>query len=194
MSKKWDQAQKWESNWWGQSLNTFGEEMKQLLYANRMGLQFFHDKKSPYNINAEQKKILDIGGGPASLLLKCQNLKKGKVIDPLSVSKWVKIRYQTAGIDFKQIQAEKMKEKSWDEVWIYNVLQHCENPEKVIKNSRKAGKMIRIFEWLETGTNIGHLHDLTKKKLDKWLQGKGKVEQLKGQNSCFGKAYYGVFI
>lgn len=189
---QWDKAQKFEKEWWLACQNTFGEETKQFLYAHRMGLTTFHDGKSPFNFDMKGKSVLDIGGGPTSLLLKCHNVK-GKVIDPCEFPGWVWDRYQLAGIEYEQIKAEEMKEKGYDECWIYNCLQHCENPEKVIKNARKAGKLIRIFEWIETEANEGHPHILTEKKLNKWLGGNGKVEELKGQNTCWGKAYYGIF-
>jgi len=189
----WQKAQKWEEAWWGFCQNTYGEELKQLLYAKKMRLEFFHNGKSPFNIAGTGKKILDIGGGPVSLLLKCLNIK-GKVIDPCNFPKWVELRYMMAGIEYEKIKAEDIKERDWDEVWIYNVLQHVENPQKVIKNAKKAGKIIRIFEWLDTLENKGHPHILTEKKLNEWLGGEGKVEYLENQNTCTGKCYYGVFL
>ncbi len=187
----WNKDNKWEKDWWGNCQNTFGEEMKQMLYANRMGLKTFHDGKSPYNFTVDGR-ILDIGGGPCSILLKCPNAK-GKVADPCDYPKWVKDRYKLAKIEYEKTKGEDLSEKRYDEVWIYNVLQHTENPEKIIKNVLKIGKIIRLFEWINTGTSEGHPHELTEKLLNKWLNGKGKVEQLKGQNTCFGKCYYGIF-
>lgn len=49
-----------------------------------------------------------------------------------------------------------------------------------------------IFEWIETGVNIGHLHTLHAKDLDSWLGGTGKVENI-NQAGCVGLCYYGVF-
>lgn len=187
----WDKDTKWEAEWWGGCNNTFGEEMKQLLYSDRMGLKTFHDGKSPYNFIVSGK-ILDIGGGPCSLLLKCPDVK-GKVVDPCDYPVWIGDRYKMAGIEYEKIKGENIKEIGYDEVWIYNVLQHTENPEKVIKNALEAGKIVRLFEWIDTGTSDGHPHELTEKKLNEWLNGKGKVEELQGQNTCYGKCYYGIF-
>ena len=82
LSKGWQEAQRWELGWWGDCTNTYGEEEKQLLYASRMGLKSFHNGKSPYNFDLDGMSILDIGGGPVSLLLKCINFRKAKVVDP----------------------------------------------------------------------------------------------------------------
>jgi len=158
-----------------------------------MGIEFFHDRKSPYCIDAKGLSILDIGGGPTSLLLKCINLGQGVVVDPLPVPEWVLARYEVAGIEYRQHLAEIPLPLGFDECWIYNVLQHVDDPELVIIEARKAAKLIRLFEWVNASTNIGHLHILTKARLDAWLGGEGKTEELVGQHNCYGRAYYGVF-
>lgn len=190
----------WEKNWWGNCCNTYGEETKQLLYAQKMGLQFYHNGKSPYFINMQGKSVLDIGGGPCSLLLKCENVDRGVVVDPCDYPNWVKSRYVEAGIDVLNIKAEDFCDVPigivlpiFDEVWIYNCLQHVENPKKVIENAKKLSKIIRIFEWVDNGVSEGHPNDLKEEELNKWLGGIGKVEYLNTKD-CIGKCYYGVFI
>jgi len=189
----WNTAQEWERDWWGDCLNVYGEEMKQLLYANRMGLRTFHDGRSPFNFDLCGVDILDIGGGPTSILLKCVNRGRCKVIDPLVVPDWVVARYGLAEIELEQVQAEQMTEAGWDEAWIYNVLQHTRNPAVVIRRAQQAAKTIRLFEWIDTPTNEGHPHALSEALLNKCLGGEGKVEVLNGQNTCKGKCYYGIF-
>lgn len=188
----WKAAQKWEKWWWDKCLNVLGEEIKQLTYADRMGLVRKPDNKTPYRFDLGNISVLDVGSGPTSLLLRCVNFN-GKVIDPLEFPKWVVERYKCAGIEYDKVKGEDMKEKGWDEVWLYNVLEHCDDPEKVIKNCKKAGKLIRIFQWIDIGTGPGHPHSLGRKQLDKWLNGKGKVEKFAGKANLWGKAYYGIF-
>lgn len=195
MDKRWTDAQKWEADWHGQCLNTYGEEMKQLLYAEKMGLRIFHDGRSPYNIDVGMNTVVDIGGGPASLLLKVNYLLEGTVVDPISFPQWVLHRYEAAGIQFLNMPAEKFAVlgNKFDEAWIYNCLQHTYDPKGVIEQARKSAKVIRIFEWINTPTNIGHLHTLTRENLNSWLGGEGKVETLGGVANCYGTCYYGVF-
>jgi len=191
---KWQVAQAWEKDWWNNCINTYYEEMKQLVYAERMGLICTPDAKTRYRFDMEGKSVLDIGAGATSLLLKCVNVQ-GKIIDPLKFPDWVMQRYAAAGIVFERKKAEDMNiEEKFDECWIYNCLQHVEDPEKIIMNVRKSAKIIRIFEWIDTQPNEGHPRTLTEEKLNASFGGEGKVEMFTGQNGCKGRAYYGVFI
>ncbi len=191
----WHDATEFEKDWWDTCQNTYGEEEKQMTYAQKMGLRFSHNNKSPYNIDVKNKSILDIGGGPSSLLLKTVNLNFGTVVDPCDYPNWVAERYITAGIDYMKMKAEKItfeKLPIHSEVWIYNVLQHTEDPQLIITNARRLGLIIRIFEWIEQGVSPGHPQDLKEEKLNEWLHGEGKVEIL-DMPTLKGKAYYGIF-
>jgi hypothetical protein len=191
----WIDEQKFEIDWWGNCCNTYSEETKQLTYAQKIGLHanWNYGHYPVYNLN--NISVVDIGGGPTSILLKCNGLKKGAVIDPCPYPKWVIERYKEAEIDYHITKAENNifgPNYIFDEAWIYNVLQHTDNPEKIIKNARKFSKLIRIFEWIDMPPTKGHPHELKEDKLNKWLHGKGKVKEL-NENGCVGKAYYGIF-
>lgn len=185
----WEDAQKWELEWHLNNPFVYREQIKQEVYAEKMGL----DREYP-DFNLRGLKILDIGGGESSMLLKYRNFK-GIVIDPLidKFPKWILSRYSYSGITYLSAKGEDIDLHEYNEVWIYNVLQHTKNPKKVIANAKKAGKIIRLFEWVETLVSPGHLHILHAKDLDMWLGGKGKVEQL-NDRGCVGLAYYGIFL
>lgn len=187
----WSEAQAWEREWWGSCVNTTDEELKQVVYAGRMGLKFFRGRGTPYNIDMKGASVLDIGGGPVSLLLKCVNVR-GKVIDTLEFPPWVLARYEAVGIDFGRVQGEDIAEVYWDECWVYNVLPHVADPEALIHRARCAARLIRIFDWIDTLPSPGHLSSVSEKQLNTWLKGEGRVELIDEQ-SCTGKAYYGVF-
>lgn len=198
MDKNWQKAQNWEAKWWGDCLNTYGEEEKQIVYAQKMGLKWFHNTKSPYNIDLEGRSVLDIGGGVTSLLLKCVNRGECYVSDPILVyaPDWITLRYSSAKIEPLIVPGEELlieaPDIQVDEVWIYNCLQHTSNPELICKNALKMGKIVRVFEWIDAHTNEGHPHMLTEENLNKWLGGEGRVEML-NHHTLRGKAYYGVF-
>lgn len=191
----WKDETHWEKSWWGNCCNTYMEEEKQLIYASKMGLKQYHDGKTPYNFNATGR-ILDIGGGPISMLLKCPNAK-GTVIDPCEYPNWIAYRYTCAGIGYVVSKGEDLPilssiQPGFDEVWFYNVLQHVEDPAKICANAVAYGKLVRVFEWADNGVSPGHPQNLTEKDLNQWLGGFGKVEML-NTPVCKGKCYYGIF-
>jgi FkbM family methyltransferase len=189
---RWQKAQQSEASWWyslGYGVfNSYHEEIKQLKYAEVLGLE----PDQWQRINLHGKSVLDVGGGPVSLLLKTYNAGKLKVHDPLIVPAWVITRYKEMYIDLDQKPAEDMDESGWDEVWLYNVLQHVRDPLKVIENIKKAGKVVRVLDFIETSVDEKHLHTFTAKMLDDAFGRTGTVTQLTN-TIVGGTVYYGVF-
>jgi hypothetical protein len=173
-----------EINYWGNCCNTFDEEQKHYVYASLMGIP-----KNHYSFNAQNKSIIDIGGGPVSMLLKATNLKKGKVVDPISYPRWTKERYAANKIEVAVQKGEDVKESGWDEAWIYNCLQHTDDPELIIANALKSAKTLRLFEWIDIPAHEGHPHELTEDALNKWIGCKGNTAFL-NHSGCHGKCYY----
>lgn len=191
--------QDFEVQWWGDCTNTLSEEVKQITYANRMGLlQTTLGEKWPiYDLG--RRRILDVGGGPTSLLLKCVNVGRGStVVDPGKYPAWTLARYETAGIEVVREPAEGLSKwnatspKYFDEAWCYNVLQHVVDPYAIIANMRRLAVVVRIFEWPNTAPSMGHPHTLKPEELDAALGGTGTVALL-DENNCKGLAYYGTF-
>lgn len=188
-----DEHQAYERDWWGDCLNTFSEEAKQITYAHRMGLV-----NTPTNArwpvyDLGGRSVLDLGGGPSSLLLKCVNRGRCAVVDPCPYPAWTRRRYAHAGITlFEQPAENYLSRQGFDEVWIYNVLQHVENPEQVIACAHQHGDRLRIFEWIDIPPTLGHPHMLTKDLLDEWIGGDGQVAHV-DENSAVGLAYFGDF-
>lgn len=180
----WTEANKKEVEWWGDCVHTFDEEMKQQIFARHMGiedaylLQGSGWKWPPYDLQG--KSVLDIGGGPVSLLLKCINIKDSFVLDPGQYPQWILDRYTAAGITYLAKPAEEVEflNQTFDEVWIYNCLQHVIDPIAVASLAKRCGKVIRVAEWLDTGTDRLHLHNLTEGYLDDLFEVKGKVVEL----------------
>lgn len=190
----WIEAQSEEADWWGSCANTFHEEEKQMVYARYMGLSFYEDNQSPYNIDVSGKDILDIGGGPSSLLLKAKNGGNRVVVDPCKYPEWVLDRYEQSGVMLWQKPGEKISiMHGFDEVWLYNVLQHTEDPALIIRNgigALRPGGVFRIFEWINTAVNDAHPHSFTQDFFNEKLDFLGQTVQL-AERGCFGQAYFG---
>ena len=72
-----------EKDYWGDCTNTFDEDQKHYVYSKLMGIT-----RVGYSFEVDNKRILDIGGGPTSMLLKTLHLQEGLVIDPIKYPAW----------------------------------------------------------------------------------------------------------
>lgn len=203
-----------EASYWGDCTNTHEEEEKHYVYARLMGLNIetVPNRAGYYCWDVGGKTILDIGGGPVSMLLKAKNLKAGFVCDPTPYPKWVSERYTAKKITLWKGEGETEQDTTYDEVWIYNVLQHVRDPEKIIQNALRAAPVLRLFEWIDIPPHEGHPHMLTAANLMGWLGARatrvvpvleskiGSTERLLlgstvqlNERGCVGRAFYGVF-
>jgi glycosyltransferase involved in cell wall biosynthesis len=193
MSQTWEEAQEWELGQWlttcNGCANTWDEERKQRVYCEHMGIAFDHRGQR----DLRGKSVLDVGGGPASLLLRTINGGRLAVADPLAYPDWVLGRYEAAGIEYLRLPGEDLAESGWDEVWLYNCLQHVQDPEVVLRNCLSAGKVLRIFEWVDTGTAEGHLHNLTTKWFEGILGNGGREVTIHWGDNTINCAFAGVF-
>jgi hypothetical protein len=175
---------------WGNCVNTLGDEVKQLLYADKMGLVRTETQKSPFLFDMKGASVIDIGGGPVSLLLKCINVS-GIVVDPGIFPNWVHERYKTANIRHVVEIAENLTVIGHDEAWIYNSLQHTVNPSLVLLNAKRAARRVRIFQWINSLVSDDSPHILTRRLFDELLEINGTVETL-NVFGYVGYCYYGV--
>lgn len=185
---------RFEASWWGNCQNTYGEETKQLVYARYMQL-VANDLGGPGpEIDLQGASVLDVGGGPCSLLLKCRNKGAAAVVDPCPYPAWVLDRYAIAGIEHYGVDAESflLTVDDVDEIWIYNVLQHVQDPELIVRESRRCARRIRLFEWLDLPPHPGHPHELNELTLQDWLGMLGSSGFL-NEGGAVGRAFWGVF-
>jgi len=194
--EEWEKENETERKWWGDCINTSDEETKQLDYAKHMGLDQYRILGFlGGNYDLQGKSVLDIGGGPVSILLKCRNFGKAVVVDPCEFPDWILERYKKAGIEFLNEMGEEYISDStakFDEVWIYNVLQHSWNPERLLNRAKKFGKVVRIFEWINIDRTPGHPHVQTKEWLDRQLNVYGQTVQLTWAGRSTPLAYYAI--
>jgi len=196
----WDDDQEWERNWWGDCTHTYAEEMKHIAYSKQMGLEIIVGRGQWPVWDIEGKNVLDIGGGPVSMLLKAYNRGPHCIVaDPCAYPDWVHQRYSIANITYIRAAGEDLDQwefpEELDEVWIYNVLQHTQDPEQIIANAWKMAPVIRMFEWIDIPPHKGHPHELKKVLLDYWLGGDGQTLWHNNENNdgMTGHGYGGRF-
>ena len=169
---QWQEANHWESDWWGLEWNRrWDEEIeKQAVYFRCMG--------APDDLDFGQKRILDVGCGPVSMLQRSvHGFARG--VDPLPVTDVTKLRYRDRGAQFLNIKAEEMPvDMAFDETWMYNCLQHTDNPREILKRICDVSREVRIFEWLDTGLSDGHIHSLTEELFNEFFPKEKWVRKL----------------
>lgn len=151
LNDEWIDAQHWERNWWMTNRNCHKGEIEKNEYVAKM--MFLHD-------GCPEAKVLDIGCGPLSLLLRIP-VKEGVALDPIDYGD-LEESYKLKGIKrlIKRGEDLNLEDGNFDEVWIYNCLQHVENPQLILENAIKVGTKVRIFEWINIKPYKGHLHEL----------------------------------
>lgn len=171
---KWAEAQKHEAEYWGNCLGmrAWGEFVKQEMYGREMGLFEEYGKDMQGELDMQGRHVLDIGGGPVSMTLRCVNAGRLFVADPLPWPRSALRRYANYGITFIQKPAEELPDPGdsglFDEVWVYNVLQHVDDPQKVMHNATRhvaPGGRLRVFEWIHIPADKWHPHVLTPEML-----------------------------
>ncbi len=199
---KWMDCQAYERKDWGSDIYLVPENrevQKQVHYASLMKLS----KDLNYqHIDLSQKSVLDVGCGPVSMLLRSSNFKRAVGVEPLDYGKDVDEAYKSKNVDLLKIPAEKMnfKNQEFDEVWMYNVLQHVYDPLLVLEKIMKSGKTLRIFEWVDIAPHEGHPHELTEdlfvenldlKKEDFFIKdfAKGETPYMHGKAIVVNKVY-----
>ena len=177
----WNETQKHEAEYWGNCLGmrAWGEFVKQEMYAREMGLWEAYGNGTGELVMG-QRSVLDVGGGPVSMTLRCLNARYPTVVDPCDWPASVERRYRNYGIHFVRAPGEELDQQHlaltrYDEVWLYNVLQHFQDPAKVIASAiaRVAPKtgVLRIFEWPNIPADACHPHILTPEGILNWLHG-----------------------
>lgn len=172
----WEKEQEWERNWWGLEWAPHWDEeiRKQKAYFRLIGF--------PDDGDFGDKTVLDVGCGPVSMLLRTKHgFSRG--VDPLAVSKATLDRYNNyidpfgnaSRVEFLNIKAEempypgeamtgKLEPRTFDEIWMYNCLQHVDDPFEILRRMLKcahAGTTFRVFEWIDLGVCPGHPWNLT---------------------------------
>jgi len=187
---EWRHHNEWERKWWGSCANTFEEQLKQEIYAEYMRLNQFVSTKKSFDMRG--KSIVDVGGGPVSLLLRCVNFSRAVVVDPCDYPEWVEQRYRQSGIELIKNLAENVSfDMKFDEAWCYNCLEHVMDPDKVVRMMIASALKIRVCEYLITGKWEGHPHNLTREWLDKMFQRQGLVDEASNPPIYFGVFHYG---
>jgi hypothetical protein len=109
------------------------------------------------------KSILEIGPAFFASLLYLQ-VSSATILEPLfdRFPKGIQDLYIEKNIEIEKTLAEYFDDYfKFDEIWLFNVLQHTLNPLEILNKLKNSGKTIRIFEPINTSCDIAHPHSLS---------------------------------
>lgn len=103
----------------------------------------------------EGKSILEIGSSDFPVLYFCNNFKNSFVLEPILTDILTDLA-KSGGFGIINAPAEEAEFPDVDEVWIFNLLQHVQDPDLIIRKAKDHGKVIRFFEPINTWRDLGH--------------------------------------
>ena len=162
--ERWQEAQDAEQKTWNK--DTWTEDRDWYDYYRNQAIERYGSILGVSNNDLQHKSILDIGGGCTSMLPYFTNFSYALIVDPLGIDESVMSLYVENNISVQRSRAEDFLDNYsgvlFDEVWIYNVLQHVLEPEKILRKLYKVTRKLRIGEPLEVPTDTHHPYRLTR--------------------------------
>lgn len=155
--KRWQDANEAEKRSWQAVLNSEEETRNTDLFSRHAPVMRL--------LEYTENTVVDIGGGPISLLLHFYNRPSCTVVDPIDFDKkWID-NYNTNKIVYVKSMAEdylvNFCGSKFDEVWMYNCLQHVQDPIFILENLYKLAPVLRISEPCNTPVDLWHPHTFT---------------------------------
>ena len=138
----------------GEKLHHIREGVEESVENYRLSYSYYF-KYLDINPDLQGKSVIEIGPGRISSLLFCKNFSKSYVIEPTEYD-GIEHLYRDTNIEILKQRAEECEMPKVDEVWLLNLMQHVQDPDKLIESCKKAAKVIRFFEPVDVPTNNEH--------------------------------------
>lgn len=101
------------------------------------------------------KSVIEIGPGRIAALLFCTDWGKAYIFEPTHYE-GVSHLYDREDMELCNHTIEESKLPMVDEVWLFNVLQHVQDPDLLISKCKASAKVIRFFEPVDLPVNNEH--------------------------------------
>lgn len=117
------------------------------------------------SFNQQDKIIAEVGCGPFPAVMFCA-VRSAMVFEPLFAAP----RHSPSHIYWNQVPFEEFKPKFFaDEVWLFNVLQHVIDPEKIVSKAKETAPVVRFFEPVDYPTCVYHPHTFSQEDFERWF-------------------------
>jgi len=107
------------------------------------------------------KSVIEIGPGRISGLLFCQNYSKSYIIEPTEYE-GINHLYEDLNLEIIKKTVEEIELPKVDEIWIFNVMQHVQDPDFLIEKCKKSSSVIKFFEPIDLPINNEHPFSFSK--------------------------------
>jgi len=105
----------------------------------------------------ENKTIIEVGCADFPALEICTNVE-GILIEPLPSNLLNELVMFRPDLTLITEKVEDIKELEADEVWLLNVMQHVQDPDKFINKCKEWADVVRFFEPIDWPIEIYHPH------------------------------------
>ncbi len=138
-----------------------GEKIYHIAEPVEMSYNHFREAYKHYfkwldiNPDLSGKSVIEIGPGRIAALLFCDNHKLSYVLEPTEYDGIAHL-YDKENLLVIKKTAEEWDFPNVDEIWLFNLLQHVQDPDLLIKKCKESAKVIRFFEPVDLPTNLEH--------------------------------------
>lgn len=143
--------------------------------------------------NLDGKSVIEIGPGRISALLFCENFSKSYIIEPTEYD-GIDHLYENPNLEIIKKTAEDWEFEKVDEVWLFNLLQHVQDPDLLIQKCKENSKVIRYFEPIDCPINNEHPFSFNREDFINYFGDSVKIYNSIGEPGFHGATCaYGVF-
>lgn len=160
-NERWQQAQIAERQ---QHKMGFNEGIGHYFWAYRNYFKYLGIER-----NQQYKYILEIGPADFPALMFCENFR-GAIIEPMP-SPFLSEICSRCNIALITRQVEIFHLPKSDEIWLFNIMQHVQNPDEFVNKCKESAETIRFFEPIDQPTCEYHPHTFSKDDYVKWYGG-----------------------
>jgi len=144
------------------------------------------------NLDLDGKTILEIGPARIPALLYCNNYGPSFIVEPTKYEDAEHL-YENKPITFIRELYEECDSPVVDEIWLFNVLQHIQNPDYFIEKCKKNAKVIKFFEPINTPIEVHHPHSFTLEDYELYFGDSVKLYKGSSEKYHTADCVYGIY-
>lgn len=183
---------RWEEAQIGEKIYHIEESVKES-YEHYRNTYDHYFKYLGIDKNLDGKSIVEIGPGRIAGLLFCHNYSKSYIIEPTDYED-IDHLYQSKDLEIIKETTEECEFPKVDEVWIFNLMQHVQDPDLLIRKCKENSKIIRFFEPIDLPVNNEHPFSFSKKDFEDYFGSCVSDYEPSGIPGFHGaKCVYGVY-